>query len=85
MVKKEEPLNWELSCNYQAGLIIRTEMAKRGLKFPELTQKLNDMFQLKENERNIRNRVARATFSAGFFIMCLRAMDAMEIKIEKTC
>lgn len=84
MVKKDDVLDWELPCNDYARIIIQTEMSRRDMKFPDLTQLLNEKCNLNENVRNIRNRVARGTFSAGFFIMCLFAMDVTDIKLEKT-
>jgi len=80
MVKDQ--LNWEGSAGDYARVILQVEMAKRDIGFRELTEKINAKFKIKENERNVRNRVARATFTAGFFLMCLIAMECKEIELR---
>jgi hypothetical protein len=80
MVKDQ--LNWEGSAGDYARLIMQVEMAKRDMSYRELTEKINAKFKITENERNIRNRVARGTFTAGFFLMCLIAMDCKQIEIN---
>lgn len=67
-----------------ARTLVAVEMKRRGLKFRDLTERLNATFNLDENERNIRNKVARGTFSAAFMIMCFVAMDAFNIKIDES-
>lgn len=66
-----------------ARTLIAVEMKRQGLTFRDLTEKLNATFKLKENERNIRNKVARGTFSAAFMIMCFVAMDKFTITIDE--
>lgn len=81
MVKKKHLLNWEGSASDHARVIIQVEMAKRDLTFGGLTKLLNDRFDAKQDARNVSNRVGRSTFSAGFFLMCLLAMDVKQIEI----
>lgn len=84
MVKtKDGTENWEGSYGQYAQTIIKVEMLKRQLGFRELTELLNKKFGISENERNIRNRVARATFTAAFFVMCLMAMECKQIEISQ--
>jgi len=66
-----------------ARTLIAVEMKKRRLTFRDLTDKLNQTYELDENERNVRNKVARGTFSAAFFLMCMVAMDCLTITIEE--
>jgi hypothetical protein len=55
--------------------IIRVEMAKRDLGFGDLARLLDEA-GVHENERNLRNKVARGEFSAAFLLMCLKVMGA---------
>jgi hypothetical protein len=56
--------------------IIRVEMAKRGLSYADLVSRLTRI-GVAENERSLRNKVARGTFSATFLLQCLVALDVM--------
>jgi Domain of unknown function (DUF6471) len=56
-----------------AATILRTEMTKRRLTYADLVAQLAKL-GIEENERNLRNKVMRGTFSAGFFLMCLTAL-----------
>jgi hypothetical protein len=64
-----------------ARSIIQTEMKKRNFGYRELTERYNERFRSLENERNLRNKVARGTFSTSFFLMCLYAMDCPSVDI----
>jgi hypothetical protein len=72
----------ELKYAHWAKRILQIEMKKRGLGYRELTEKLN---QLKdwapENERNVRNKIGRGTFSAAFMVECLLAMGCRSIDL----
>jgi hypothetical protein len=60
---------------------LRAEMAKQGLTYAMLAERLL-LVGVVEEERNLRNKVARATFSAGFFVQCLAAMDCKTLPID---
>jgi len=81
MVKKSESHNGvEVLFGTLARVTIQVEMKKRDLGYRELTQILNEKFEVGENERNLRNKIARGTFSAGFFLMCMKALDCTTIR-----
>jgi hypothetical protein len=63
-----------------ARTLLQIEMKKRGLKYRDLTEKLN-INDPNENERNVRNKIARGTFSAGFFVSCLLAMGCKTLPL----
>jgi hypothetical protein len=63
-------------------IILQSEMKKRGLGYRELTELLNARLKQTEDERNVRNKIGRGKFSAGFFLMCLVAMDCPEISLS---
>jgi hypothetical protein len=60
---------------------IRAEMARQGVSYAELTTRLGRL-GVEDNERNIRNKVARGTFSALFFMQCLAALGMSELKLD---
>ena len=63
-----------------AATILRSEMAKRRLTYADLVAQLARL-GIEENERNLRNKVMRGTFSAGFFLMCLTAMRVEALQL----
>ena len=65
----------------EAKAIIKMEMARRGMSFRDLLQAL-EAVGVHEDERNLRNKVARATFTAGFFLQCLYAMRVKRLDLE---
>jgi len=60
---------------------IRAEMVKSGITFGDLAQRINALGG-DENERNLRNKVARGTFSAALFAQCLAAMGCKSLNID---
>lgn len=60
---------------------IKSELEKRGLTYADLTRRLK-LFGVDDNERNIRNKVARGTFSAVFFMQCLQAIGVRNLRID---
>lgn len=67
-----------------ATTTIRTVMVKNGLSYADLVERLS-LLGIEENERNLRNKVARGTFSAAFMAECLAALgvEVLEIDISK--
>jgi hypothetical protein len=64
-----------------ARRILRVEMSKKGKTYADLTRSLC-FLGLDENERNVRNKIARGTFSADFFVQCLYALDIRELDLR---
>lgn len=89
MVKKyetgfREPEDIERLYAEFARLTLQVQMKKRDLGYRQLTDLFNDRFRktgLKENERNMRNKIARGTFSAAFFLMCMNALDCKSLDL----
>ncbi|HEY3695300.1 DUF6471 domain-containing protein [Phenylobacterium sp.] len=69
---------WE----YSAMTIIRTEMARRRMSYAKLNEALAAI-GVEENERNLRNKIARGRFSAVFFLQCLKAIGVRELDITQ--
>ena len=57
---------------------LRAEMAKRGMTYRDLATALAGI-GVEEDERNLRNKVARGTFTAAFYVQCLRSMGASRV------
>jgi hypothetical protein len=64
-----------------ARVLLQIELKRRDLTYRDLTEMLNQ-FGINENERNLRNKIARGTFSASFFVICLMAMGVKSLAIE---
>lgn len=60
--------------------IVRVEMTKRGATYADLVVRLRRIGII-ENERSLRNKVARSTFSATFLVQCLVALDSLEVDL----
>ncbi|MDO8322661.1 MAG: DUF6471 domain-containing protein [Phenylobacterium sp.] len=60
---------------------IRAEMNRRNLSYADLAQRLSEI-GVEENERNLRNKVARGTFGAVFFVQCLEAIGLTSLKLD---
>ncbi len=58
---------------------LRSEMAKRGMTYRDLLEALAKMV-LPDEEKNLRNKVARGSFTAAFFMQCLRAIGTSKVE-----
>lgn len=61
--------------------ILRAEMARRHLTYQGLTDKLADI-GVKETEANVRNKIARGSFTAVFFVQCLVAIGCQSLRLD---
>ena len=64
-----ERTDWEA----QARGIIRAEMARQNVTYSQLVERLESI-GVKEDERNLRNKVSRGNFTAAFLLQCLTAL-----------
>lgn len=71
-----ERTDWE----EQAKGLLRGEMARRGVTYAQLVEKLASI-GVEDNERNLRNKVSRGKFTAGFLLQCFSAMGISELKL----
>jgi len=60
--------------------ILRAEMARRGITYADLASQLSAI-GVEDNERNLRNKISRGKFTAGFLLQCLSAVGASEIRL----
>lgn len=62
--------------------LLKAELSRRNLSYADLADKLGEI-GLEEDRRNISNKIGRGTFSAVFFVQCLRAIGAKTIHLEE--
>lgn len=63
--------------------ILKAELKRRGLTYAGLVEKLKEI-GVKETEPNIRNKIARGSFTAAFFVQCLSAIGCHTVRIEES-
>lgn len=61
--------------------LLKAELKRRNLSYADLADKLKAV-GVKDNERNISNKIARGTFTAIFFFQCMEAIGARTIHLE---
>lgn len=71
-----ERTDWE----EQAKGLLRGEMARRGVTYAQLAERLSAI-GVDDNERNLRNKVSRGKFTAGFLLQCLRAIGVDTLRL----
>jgi Domain of unknown function (DUF6471) len=62
--------------------ILRAEIKRRDMTYEELAEKLAKM-GVKDNARNLSNKITRGAFTAGFFVMCLEAIGVQQIRLHE--
>lgn len=72
-----ERTDWEA----KARGLLRAEMAKNSVTYVQLAAKLAEI-GIAEDERNLRNKVSRGKFTAGFLLQCLVAMGAKIVRLS---
>ncbi|KQP75265.1 hypothetical protein ASF41_16090 [Methylobacterium sp. Leaf111] len=60
--------------------ILKAELKRKGVTYAQLVEKLAAI-GVKETEPNIRNKLARGKFTAVFFLQCLVAIGATEVRL----
>jgi len=68
-----ERTDWEA----KARGIIRGEMARQNVTYAQLVEKLA-VIGVKEDERNLRNKVSRGKFTAAFMLQALAALGSAD-------
>lgn len=61
--------------------LLKAELARKDLTYGDLAEKLKAI-GVKDNERNIANKLGRGTFTAIFFVQCLDAIGVKTIHLE---
>lgn len=61
--------------------ILKAELKRRNLSYADLAKQLTAV-GVRDNERNIANKIARGSFTAVFFVQCLRAIGCTTLHLE---
>lgn len=61
--------------------LLKAELSLRGLSYADLADRLAEL-GVKENRRNITNKIGRGTFTAVFFVQCMEAIGVKTIHLE---
>lgn len=77
MVGKFKPEDWQA---FVKGLL-KAEIKRRNLSYVDLSERLAAI-GVKDSERNISNKIARGSFSAIFFVQCMKAIGCHIIHID---
>lgn len=72
-----ERTDWE----EKAKGILRAEMARNGTTYAQLIELLAEK-GIEDNERNLRNKVSRGKFTAGFLLQCLSALGCTSLHLS---
>jgi hypothetical protein len=62
--------------------ILKAELKRRNLSYADLTEKLATV-GVKDNRRNITNKIGRGNFSAVFFVQCMEAIGCHTIHLDE--
>jgi hypothetical protein len=62
--------------------ILKAELKRRNLTYAGLVEKLGEK-GIKEDEHNLRNKVARGKFTAAFLLQCLDAIGCQTVRLSQ--
>ena len=61
--------------------ILKAELKRRGLTYKDLADRLGSL-GIKENERNLTNKISRGSFTAAFLLQCLAAVGCHTLRLD---
>jgi hypothetical protein len=62
--------------------LLKAELARRDLSYADLADKLAAV-GVKDNRRNITNKIGRGNFTAVFFVQCMAAIGCRTIHLSE--
>jgi hypothetical protein len=62
--------------------LLKAELKRKNLSYAGLAEKLAAI-GIKDNERNISNKIGRGSFTAVFFVQCLEAIGCRAIHLDE--
>ena len=80
-LKLAEHFHYEREFGELAKRLLRSEMTKRGYSYRELAALLSEA-GVPETEANLKKKITRGTFSAAYFLRCLRSMGVKSLELE---
>ena len=79
MAAKMDPATVEYET--RAKNLLKAELKRRGITYAGLAEKL-EVLGVKENERNLNNKISRGGFTAAFLPQCLEAIGASALRLQ---
>lgn len=67
--------------NEQAKRIIKTQLARKNIKYHDLARRLNAI-GVEENQNSIATKISRGTFSFAFFLQCMAALGITKFDLD---
>jgi hypothetical protein len=67
--------------NERAKGLLRAEMTRRQVNYEDLVGLLAEV-GVKETNANLRNKISRGSFTAGFLLQCLSAMKVKTLHLD---
>jgi len=61
--------------------ILKAELKRRNVSYADLADRLAKI-GIKDNERNIANKIARGSFTAVFFVQCLESVGCHTLHLN---
>jgi hypothetical protein len=65
----------------RAKNLLKAELKRRGVTYRDLAEKLAAI-GVQETERNLNNKISRGGFTAAFFLQCLDAIGARDVRLH---
>ena len=62
--------------------VLKAELKRRNLSYADLAGKLSAV-GVREDRRNVNNKISRGTFSAVFFFQCMEAIGCRTIHLDQ--
>ncbi len=60
---------------------IRSEKAKSGLTYDDISEKLNAVYGINQSPANLKSKITRANFGAQLFLQIMLVMDNQKIDL----
>lgn len=77
MAKAEDQSEYAI----KAKNILKAELKRKGVTYAQLSERLGEM-GTQISEQSVNNKISRGGFTAAFFLQCLEAIGALDIKIK---
>lgn len=61
---------------------IRSEKAKSGLTYEDISEKLDLVYGIKQSPANLKSKITRANFGAQLFLQMMLVMDSEKIDLS---
>jgi 3-mercaptopyruvate sulfurtransferase SseA len=64
----------------KAKNLLRSELKRKGVTYAQLSDLLQKI-GIKENEKNIANKISRGVFTMAFFLQCMAAIQVEDVRL----